>query len=129
MDIESYLLGRGNSLTAGGSAFFDVDAALVQGVTGTGTTCPLMALLGQGPGGVDLLSKAQLAVAVVKAIERWSAHGLSQSKLIRLQRAMIDIVDLPDGQLGSTSMMRISVARDGAGYGWSTCRRRFRDVR
>ncbi len=120
VDIESYLLGRGNSLTAGGSAFFNVDASLVQGVTGIGTTCPLTAALGEGPGGMDveLLANVQLLATASRAIELWSASGLSRSEMIRLQGATFEIVDLPDGQLGSTSPGRVMIDHNGAGYGW-----------
>ena len=42
VNINTYLVGRGNSMTNGPFPAFGggVDASLVDGVTGTGTTCP-----------------------------------------------------------------------------------------
>jgi uncharacterized repeat protein (TIGR01451 family) len=103
VDIESYLNGLGNWLTAGASAFFVVDASLVQGVTGNaGCSLPLRAALGEGPHGLDveILANEQLSATVSRAIDLWPASGRSRSEMSRLQRATFDVVDLPDGPLG-----------------------------
>ena len=52
------------------------------------------------------------------AIERWKQTGISAEDLARLQSVTLEVADLPDGQLATTSSTHLKIDSNAAGYGW-----------
>ena len=69
---------------------------------------------------VQSLTQAELCAVVDEAIDLWLSTGLSEGAMARLNRATFEIVDLPDGQLGNSTLLRVTIDHNGAGYGWSS---------
>ncbi len=113
---------QGNNVgTPSGSATHETTPPAGSGFV-TGDCTPLLADGGEGPWGLDVqsLTQAELCAVVDEAIDLWSATGLSGGALARLNRATFEIADLPGGQLGNSTLLRITIDHNGAGYGWSS---------
>ncbi len=81
---------------------------------------PQLAAGGEGPGGVPLLSQAELAPVLAAAINAWADAGLSASDVALLHAVTVQITTLPTGYLGGTALGSTTVAlsADAAGWGW-----------
>ncbi|MHC4092378.1 MAG: beta strand repeat-containing protein, partial [Planctomycetota bacterium] len=113
--VASYIQGR-NTGTPTVDAFGNY--------TGSGTSCPtpppLMAADGQAEHGVSIatLTADELAAAAAEAVLRWENVGLTRGQIVRLERVTFEIVDLPEGQLGSALLSKVAIDHDAAGHGW-----------
>jgi len=81
---------------------------------------PLLAAGGEGAGGADPLSAAQLQSAVAAALARLSAAGVDPWRAGDLASAAYAVAALPPGVLGLTDVAgrRVTISADAAGYGW-----------
>jgi hypothetical protein len=86
------------------------------------TLQPQLAIGGQGPGGVALLTTNELAPVLMAAIDDWAAAGLPARDVARLRGVSAQITVLPVGYLGAAAIdgNLIYLSADADGYGWST---------
>jgi hypothetical protein len=91
-----------------------------------GTTLPglptQLAAGGVGPGGVALLTTAEVAPILAEAIDLWAASGISGHDLTLLKKASVQITELPAGYLGETAIggETIYLSSNADGFGWFT---------
>ncbi len=75
---------------------------------------------GKGPGGkgTKKLKDSDLPWVIPAAIAKWKAEGISSDEAARLEAVTFDIANLPDGVLATATPSRITLDKNGAGYGW-----------
>jgi hypothetical protein len=71
-------------------------------------------------GNPDPLTPDELRPVVQEAIARWGAAGIDPSQLSALSQVAVGIADFPGPWLGMAFPGAVWIARDAAGYGWST---------
>jgi hypothetical protein len=82
---------------------------------------PQLAAGGEGPGGVPLLTAAELAPVLAAAVSDWAAAGLPAADVARLNGVTAQVADLAPAYLGAAGIgsSTIYLSADAAGYGWS----------
>ncbi len=79
---------------------------------------PLLSAQGQGAGGYDALTDADLAVIVSEAISKWELTDLTAQQRASLAGLTFGVKDLPTLYLGQAHQGHIWLDNDAAGWGW-----------